>query len=364
MKIAFVIPNFNCGGAQVVAVALARYFDSTNFDVTIIAFKSFGPLRSQIPSHIRIIVLNSRTLFAFPLLFLHCRKLCPDFLISCIRDTNIVAGLLIPFFSRTRFIFREANTFDSLRKYSFVNFVYLFLIKALYPLSYRVVCNSNDTLSDLLSLFSPVVPRNFKVIGNPLSLSDISIERQGLSDVPTSWVRSGCRIMLNIGRLEYQKNHFDLLHIFSRLHSHEPDLRLLIVGSGSYYNAIISLAKDLNILSFIHIISYTSDVRSLFQASHLYLHTAHYEGFGNVLLEAMYYKVPIVSYLCRGGPRMFNQNNTNLLTVTPGDVSSYVLSVLDLLHNTTLYSKLQKNAYNESLNYSVSAIAERYIESL
>ena len=61
---------------------------------------------------------------------------------------------------------------------------------------------------------------------------------------------------------------------------------------------------------------------------------------------------------------MFNQNNTNLLTVTPGDVSSYVLSVLDLLHNTTLYSKLQKNAYNESLNYSVSAIAERYIESL
>ncbi|WP_152557216.1 glycosyltransferase, partial [Photobacterium sanctipauli] len=63
-----------------------------------------------------------------------------------------------------------------------------------------------------------------------------------------------------------------------------------------------ALASDLNIESHIEFCGYSDKVKLDLLNSDLFVLTSKWEGFGNVLVEALSCGIPIVSSLCPGGP--------------------------------------------------------------
>jgi glycosyltransferase involved in cell wall biosynthesis len=102
-------------------------------------------------------------------------------------------------------------------------------------------------------------------------------------------------IILGVGRLVEQKNFDLLIKAFAYLKQHNiNNIALVIVGDGSKRTTLKNLATKLGIKDNTYFIGYRKDVGALMLSSKVLAMPSAYEGFGNVLLEALYCQLPAV----------------------------------------------------------------------
>ena len=90
----------------------------------------------------------------------------------------------------------------------------------------------------------------------------------------------------HVGRFEDQKNHVQLIDIFSAIHKKRPDARLLMVGQGINMDSIKEKCKKLGILDAVVFAGAQKDTPSYYSAMDVFLFPSLYEGLGSVLIEA------------------------------------------------------------------------------
>jgi glycosyltransferase involved in cell wall biosynthesis len=137
-------------------------------------------------------------------------------------------------------------------------------------------------------------PENIYVIPNPIPLLNLSHEvRQYAIGKP---------MILACGRLEFQKDHATLLRAFARLRQ-RLDAKLVILGEGSLRDSLEDLTNELGIEHDVVLAGFDPDPYRLMRTASVFVHTARYEGFGVVLLEALASGCPVVATDCPGGVR-------------------------------------------------------------
>ncbi|MBP6924265.1 MAG: glycosyltransferase family 4 protein [Candidatus Pacebacteria bacterium] len=114
------------------------------------------------------------------------------------------------------------------------------------------------------------------------------------------YFKSGTFIFLSVARFVKQKNIPLMLSAFSRAYKKNPNIRLLLVGSGPLQSEIeCLLQKYFPVIdgeeSPVKLLSWTNDVPSLMQNVNAYLLTSNYEGWARVLIEAMCSNLPAVT---------------------------------------------------------------------
>ena len=109
-------------------------------------------------------------------------------------------------------------------------------------------------------------------------------------------------IILNVARLELQKDHLTLLRAIKNL-KNKDFFQLNIVGYGSQYSTISNYIKDNNLQNIVKIYKNINDTAKFYQEADLFILSSLYEGFPNVLVEAAQYNIPIISTKCKTGPR-------------------------------------------------------------
>lgn len=109
------------------------------------------------------------------------------------------------------------------------------------------------------------------------------------------------KIILNIARFEKQKNHFMLIDSF-KLSLKKFDSHLILIGYGKYENLIKQYIKINKLEKKITIISNPKNPYAYYKIADLFVLSSIYEGFGNVLIEAGMFKIPIISTDCKSGP--------------------------------------------------------------
>jgi glycosyltransferase involved in cell wall biosynthesis len=117
-------------------------------------------------------------------------------------------------------------------------------------------------------------------------------------DLP-EWGGAGRRI-LSVGTLKPQKNHLLLLDAFARMA--QPGDRLAIVGEGSERAAIEQAAEKLGIASQLLLPGYAPAPERWYASADLFVLSSDYEGFANVVAEALGHGLTVVSTDCPSGP--------------------------------------------------------------
>ena len=94
----------------------------------------------------------------------------------------------------------------------------------------------------------------------------------------------------------------------------------------------------------------------------IFVHSALYEGFGIVLLEAASLAMPIVSTDCNHGPNEVIENGESGLLVPVADPEKLASAILKLIRNKEFRLKLGKKAEKRAQHFSRDRMVSGYEE--
>ncbi|MBI3169148.1 MAG: glycosyltransferase [Chloroflexi bacterium] len=102
-------------------------------------------------------------------------------------------------------------------------------------------------------------------------------------------------LLITVGRLHEGKGYIDLLEAINDLKETHPQILLIIVGIGTFQQAIVDKIKSLDLDNHVCLLGSRSDVPRLLAASDLYVTASHWEGLPISILEAMAAGLPVVA---------------------------------------------------------------------
>ena len=167
-------------------------------------------------------------------------------------------------------------------------------------------------------------------------------------------------VILNIGRLELEKNQLFLVDIFESICKQSDDFILIIIGKGSLKHQIEKKAVLFGIKDRIIFIDHTFEIEKYMFASDLFVLPSVYEGFGIAAIEAQATGLPTI--ISDGVPQ--ETAISDLVLSIPLEVSADIwaerILKIELNNNRELsYLVAQKAGYD--INESAKILEEFYI---
>ena len=105
-----------------------------------------------------------------------------------------------------------------------------------------------------------------------------------------------------VGRLSHEKGVIRLLRIWERVSHKMPELTLSIYGEGNARDEMVAYIREKNLRNVVFK-GFCVDLKKIYTNSDMLLMTSDTEGFGMVLIEAMYFGVPCISFDCPISPK-------------------------------------------------------------
>lgn len=218
----------------------------------------------------------------------------------------------------------------------------------------KTILVSQGLRDEVINLL-PQIEDRAVVIHNPVEVASVSSVPAG--PLPGA---SGARVLM-VGRLAPQKDHLTALAAFALL-GRRADL--LIVGEGSLRDEIAARASALDIEDCVHLLGWRSDASALMKHCDLLLLTSRFEGFPNVLIEAMIAGIPIVATDCPHGPREIITDARIGELVPIGDTEAIAAAVSDRLNRSEDQTERDYRRTTALERYSLSEATTRYLEAL
>ena len=318
------------GGAERVMVNLMQSFVEQGLKVDLVMNKADGPYLSQVPPEVRIVDLKApRMLAGLPKLAGYLRREKPMALLSGLHYNNEIAlwakALAL---SSTKVIVSEHNTLSIHAQRRSTDRWSPLLAKLFYPWADGIVAVSQGVAQDLAEVTGLPAER-IKVIYNPIITPEMLANSQEPLERP--WFEAGePPVILGVGRLEPQKDFPTLLRAFAKVRQVQP-ARLMILGSGREREKLNSLVEELGLKEDVAIVGFVKNPYPYIRRSAVYVLSSAWEGFGNVVVEALAQGTPVVSTDCPNGPAEILDGGKYGELVSVGDTEAMAGAILKVL---------------------------------
>jgi glycosyltransferase involved in cell wall biosynthesis len=296
-RIGVFIRNLQGGGAERVAVTVANQL-STRHDVRLYLLDEQGPYRRAVAPQVLVEPMTSRRLStAAPELRRRLRADRIDVLLSHLTHENLVAALSV-LGTGIRLVAVEHNNLDA--EIADRGRVNAMLTRGLYRLLHArmdtVVAVSDGVARELSRRYGA---QRVVAIHNPIISPDIDAALAR----PTEEPLPEAPYLVFAGRLSTQKNPALALHAMALLVSrHGYAGRLVMLGDGPLRQDMERLALDLGIARRVEFRGFVANPYAYMRGADALVLTSSWEGFGNVLVEALHAGTRVVATDCPYGP--------------------------------------------------------------
>jgi glycosyltransferase involved in cell wall biosynthesis len=366
IKLMVVIHSLRGGGSERVLINVLKGLDRNEFSITLVLYEKI--LDYQIPEDVELQILDiyaSKNIFkltkGFILKIINLARLIrqgkPDVVFSLLSSTNVTV-ILARLLSRTKckvFVSEHTHPSSNLKNEVYGGITKGF-IKYLYPKADKIVAVSEGIKEDLIKNFN-ITEKKITVIYNPVDISEIEMLSQEKVDHP--WFQDKLPIIVSVGRLTKQKGYPYLIGAFCFVRESLP-CRLLIIGEGEDREKLIKMAKESDFAKDIEFLGFQKNPFKYMKKSSLFVLSSLYEGFPNVLLEAMALGLPIVSTNCPSGPSEILDDKKSGLLVPVKDEHALAKAIVDLLTNRKLKDNLSREAKIRAQFFALTKIIEQY----
>ena len=217
----------------------------------------------------------------------------------------------------------------------------------------HLVCNTPDLVRHVTQ--SGWNESRVSLIPNFPQLDDAQAVSRAAFDTP-----EGVPLAIAMGRLHPNKGLDVLIRALRTL----PDLWLWIAGEGEEGTRLRQLAAEMGVASRVKFLGWRTDRAALFRACDLCIFPSRAEPFGNVIVEAWAYGVPVVAAASTGPSWLIGHREDGLL-VPVDDPLALASAVRDLSNDSELAAKLAANGRLRVVReFSEEAIVTKYLTLL
>jgi glycosyltransferase involved in cell wall biosynthesis len=354
-RLAFLLPDMGGGGAERVALTLIEHFLARGCAVDLLLMRATGELLPLVPPEVEVTDFGAaRVRDAIKPLSRYLRRVRPAAMqVSMwpLTAAAIVARQLAG--TSTRLVTSDHAALS--KQYGdrglWHRQILKWSIRMLYPRADARVVVAGESAEDLAHL-SGLPETEFEVVYNPV---DPPEDAPGQADPECLWGGKGARI-LNVGRLNPQKNQALLLEAFARIQS-DRDARLVILGDGDLRADLERRAQELGIADRVVMPGFQLAPGGYYRSADLFVLSSDYEGYPLVMIEAMHCGLPIVSTDCLSGPAEILDNGKFGTLVPCGDARLLAQAMAAALKHPDDPGRIKARAEELSAN-----AADRYWE--
>ncbi|QLI82553.1 glycosyltransferase [Chitinibacter fontanus] len=358
LKVIFRISVLGFGGAERVFLSLAEYLHCHhNCEIIFVVDRLAG--ENDVNARalgLQVISLDvNRTLQSILPFKKVLESIKPDIVLSAYPDTNgsvLIARILskhkCPIIVSEHASIKHHFQASSFHRRQIVNFI----VSYLYLLANAVVCVSKGLQFELSGLMKS--KSKVRAIYNPIRYASMQVQLYK-HDKKTANI-------LAVGRVVKAKDYMTLLMAFKKLKTVNAKLTILGGISDKLESQLLIdfvAANDLN--GRVTFSEYTNNPEIFYQEADLFVLSSAWEGFGNVIVEAMAFGLPIVSTDCDSGPAEILKNGQFGRLVPVGDAEAMALAIDEVLSNNPFDPKLQRQRAED---FSVQKIGLEYYNLL
>lgn len=292
------------GGITPWLVNLANGFDSSGADVDILVnAKQETPLHyPPIAPSVRILNHGYHKYEAFQSLLKYLRQTKPDVLLSAGHRYNAMSAWAKVITKTPTKVFlsvHENISAGSKNMKSWKRYIRYLSIRHLYARTDGIISVSQGVADDLHSLGLPT--HCSQVIYNPIVNAEL-IEKSKQA-VQHPWLQQSDEpVIIGVGRLEHQKDYPTLIKALAKIRQSQP-CKLIILGEGRQRNTLQNLIDELGLQEHVDLKGHVDNPFAYMARSQVFVLSSAWEGFGNVIAEALAVGTPVVSTDCPSGPR-------------------------------------------------------------
>jgi glycosyltransferase involved in cell wall biosynthesis len=361
VKLCVVIPSLQGGGAERVAVTVLSALDAAKYERVLYLFSGEGVYFDRLAPEVRVVIAKERSwvgrmreLAAF------LRTFRPDIVMPFL--SYFITATAVRFAgSRARVVFNQGTPttgFLDDPDFSWRNPARRRIFSAVTRFFYRradaVVVTSEGVGDDLVTTYG--VPRaKIRVLHNPVDLEAIAqAASEPISDVVPMPARP---VVVSAGRLAAVKNYALLIDAVAELSAHQP-VDAWILGDGDERDSLAQRVLGKGLTGAVRFLGFQANPWRFMARASAFVLTSTYEGFGNVLIEAMACGVPVVATRSPGTTEIISDGTNGLLV--DHDATAVATAIERLLRDGDLSRRIVSQARAGVEHYAVPRVAARY----
>jgi glycosyltransferase involved in cell wall biosynthesis len=365
----FFVPDFNGGGAERALCNLLREWPAdrqATWRPTVVVRNTGGPLREHVPEWIEVCSLNLPSSGAVTSIRSAARLAC---LVRRRRPRVVVSFLSFPLVAlSTRVGSPASSVVVSVQNPFAASKVGFTPGRSRSPLTW-LACRSATPLVDRFWAISPGIAEEYRALFGipaarvavlPNSVDLIAVQR--LKDLPVdcpAFDDPGVPVVVTAGRLVHQKRVDILLKAVVNVLPDRP-LNLVVLGEGPMRANLERLASGLDIRGRVFFLGFQSNPWRFISKATVFALASDFEGFGNVLLEAMACGVPVVSTRAPFGPEYILSEGKCGRLVPRGDPGALAEGIRAVLADTHLRRAYVEEGLARARDFDIRKLSARF----
>lgn len=360
-RISIFLPALAGGGAERAMLHLAQGFVQQGIKTDLVVAEASGAYLDMLPSGVQLVNLQAKAPLIVSKTFAlreYLQHYQPDVLLSAldILSSAIWAKRLAR--SETRVVMcvqtHLSQQFQDHQPLTGGRIRPQF-VRWFYPWADEIIAASQGVALDVAKLTGLPSDR-IQVIYNPVVTPAMQAKLQ--TAIAHPWFSPGQPpVILGVGRLVTQKDFATLIRAFARLRSERP-ARLMILGEGNQRAELEALIQALHLKDDVALPGFVENPYSYMAKAAVFVLSSIFEGFGNVVAEALAAGTPVVSTDCESGPaEILMHGKYGKLTPVRDDfaLATAIAQSLDQPRNA---AKLQQRA----AAFALDNVTEQYLQ--
>lgn len=354
MKIAFVLAGLSAGGAERVITKLAGEALYRGWDVTIITFDlPDDPIFHALDPRVKLQrlglpaqVTRSAAVVTMVRRFWRLRQAIYgqyDVIISFLTKINVLT-LFASAGSKVPVIVSERNNPDRQTSHP----LWRLALHRLYPRAAAIVMLTNRGRERL----KPAERERAIVIPNPIPM------------LPFRPRTDGPPQLVAVGRLNEQKGFDLLIAAFAQVADRFPEWKLIIYGEGGERSALEKQVQSHGLAGRVSLPGTTKAHGEWIEAANLFVLSSRYEGFANVIGEAMQAGLAVIAYDCDFGPSDMIEHDVSGILVPPENVEKLGKALAEMMSNPDRRQQIGHGATQRVELFNERAVLSRWMHAI
>jgi glycosyltransferase involved in cell wall biosynthesis len=350
MRVLQVVPEFQGGGGEFVAVSLHHWMIDRGVDCRIISL--LGDVNESRTARAERATFVEGYGKSWYRLYRLCRLMDkqgwrPDVVHAHMYPSQILAATLLKqLWPNATFSTTEHSTWNRRRNLPCGRY----LDSCLFRQFDSIVCISQAAL-DSLTDWQPELATRMEVIRNGI---DVSIYSHAA--IRTRTART---VIVSVGRLEPVKNYGTALAAFALLK--DSSLEYWIIGKGSDASKLRLLAEKLGIAEQVRFMGWRDDIPGLLRDADIFFMPSLWEGYGLALAQGMASGLPVVASDIPASRELLGSSKAGYL-VQPRDAQGFANAMRILVGDPGLRGVLGNEARRRAGVFDFGKTANQYLQ--